>query len=118
MKNKLQNTFENIFNNLKENIEIYSNNVPYKPQEFHCDLEMYISNAISVIFPRIKIRYCLWHMELTLKGKRKKYIKDEDNNSYILYKCIINMTYIDPNYVIQIFKYIKDINQTHHLKNF
>ena len=55
MKNKLQKTFENIFNNLKENIEIYSNNAPYKPQEFHCDLEMSISNAISVIFPRIKI---------------------------------------------------------------
>ena len=53
---------DQMVNNIKDNIEIYSNNIPYKPKEFHCDLEMSISNAIKVIFPEIKIRYCLWHM--------------------------------------------------------
>ena len=110
MKNKLQKTYENIFNKIKENIKIYSNNTSYKPQEFLCDLEISISNSINVIFPLIKIRNCLWHIGRALEANRKKYIKDEDN-SYILYKCIINLEYIDPNYVIPIFNYIKDFNQ-------
>ena len=89
------------------------NNAAYKPQEFHCDLEMFISNTISVIFPWIKIRYILWHMGFALEANRKKYIKDKDNNSYILYKW-----YIDPNYVIPVFNYIKDINQNPSFKKF
>jgi hypothetical protein len=75
MKNKLQKTYENIFNNLKKNIENYSNNKPYIPKEFHCDLEISISNAISVIFPQIKIRYCLWHMGLPLEVNKKNISK-------------------------------------------
>lgn len=51
-------------------------------------------------------------MGRVLEANRKKYIKDEDNNTYILYKCIINMAYIDPNYVISVFNYIKDINRS------
>ena len=103
MKNKLQKTYENIFNNLKKNIENYSNNKQYKPNEFHCDLEISISNAISAIFPHIKIRYCLWHMGRALEANKKKYLKDDDNDLYILYKCIINLAYIDPIYVIPVF---------------
>ena len=57
-------------------------------------------------------------MGRALEANRKIYIKDEDNNTYILYKCIINLAYIDPNYVIPVFNYIKDSNQTHQLKNF
>ena len=55
MKNKLQKTYVNIFYNLKKNIENYSNNKQYKPNEFHCDLEIPISSAISAIFPQNKI---------------------------------------------------------------
>lgn len=53
-----------------------------------------------------------------LEAKRKKYIKDEDNNSYNLYQCLINLVYIDSNYAIPVFNYIKDINQNPSLKKY
>jgi hypothetical protein len=54
----------------------------------------------------------------SIRSKQKKYIKDDNNNSYILYKCIINLAYIDPNYVIPVFNYIKDSNRNPSVKKF
>ena len=37
---------------------------------------------------------------------------DEDNNhENLLYRCLINIPFIDPDYIIKIFKYIKEKNK-------
>ena len=72
MKNKLQKTYENIFNKIKENIKIYSNNTSYKPQEFLFDLEISISNSISVIFPLIKNSKLFMTYRACIRRKQEK----------------------------------------------
>ena len=37
---------------------------------------------------------------------------DEDNNhENLLYRCLINIPFIDPDYIIKMFKYIKEKNK-------
>ena len=57
-------------------------------------------------------------MGCALEANRKIYIKDKENNTYILYKCIINLAFIDPNYAIPVFTYINTSTEAHILKNF
>ena len=57
-------------------------------------------------------------MGRALEANKKKYLKDDDNDLYILYKCIINLAYIDPIYVIPVFNYIKDKNRIPAFKKF
>lgn len=74
---------------------------------------MSISNAFKRVFPGTKIKFCLWHFGRALEVNKKKYIKleDEENDEVnILYRCIRNLPFIDPDYVIKIFKYIKEKN--------
>ena len=61
MKNKQENTFENIFKDLKKNIITYSNQGLYNPKELHYDFELSISNEFKKVFPAAKVKFCLWH---------------------------------------------------------
>ena len=117
MKNKEQKNYENVFKEIKNNIIKYSHNKVYSPKEFHCDFEIYIPNAFLKIFPNTKIRYCLWHMIRSLENKAKIYIH-EDKNLYFLYKCILNLPFIDPNYVEDLFNYIKEKNTNDNFNHF
>ena len=96
MKNKEQKNYENVFKELKRNIQKYSLKDIYYPNGFHCDFEIEIPNAFLKIFPSIKIKYCLWHMGRALENKAKHYI-NEDKDLYFLYKCILNLPFIEPN---------------------
>ena len=117
MRNKEQKTYEIIFKELKENILKYSNFGEYSPKEFHCDFELAISNSFIKIFPKTKIRFCLWYMDRALENKSKNYIKD-DNETYMLYKSILNLPFIDPQYVDNVYNIIKEKNHNENFAKF
>ena len=116
-ENKEQKNYENIFKELNNNILKYSGNDEYNPKEFHCHFEIAIPNVFLKIFPNTKIKFCLWHMDRALENKAKSYIK-EDKDVYFLYKCIINLPFIEPVYVEDLFNYIKDKNTNDNFNEF
>ena len=120
MRNKEQVTYEKLFNSLKNNISKYTENDNYKPKLFHCDFEIAMSNAFIKVFPSTKVKFCLWHLGRALEVNRKKYIKLEDKNENIisLYKCVLNLAYIDDEYVIKVFDHIKHINDNNNFAQF
>ena len=42
-----------------------------KKKNFHCNFEKGISNAAEKFFPKMKIKYCIWHYKKSLKIKKK-----------------------------------------------
>ena len=120
MRNKEQATYEELFNSLKINISKYTGNDNYKPKLFHCDFEVAMSNAFMKVFPSTKIKFCLWHLGRALEVNKKKFIKLEDENENIisLYKCVLNLAFIDDEYVIKVFEHIKHINDNNNFAKF
>ena len=50
----------------------------------------------------IKIKFWLCLKGRSLENKAKSYIR-EDKDVYFLYKCLINLPFIDPEYVEDLF---------------
>ena len=67
LKNKTQKTYETLFIELKKNICKNNNNLNVTPQNFHCDFDKAICNAILKIFPASNIKYCIWHYKRALE---------------------------------------------------
>jgi len=81
----------------------------------HYDFEKGISNAAIKIFPNITIKYCVWHYKRSLEVQKKiNYVimKVESNHKiYLFYKAIANFPFINPEYIFDIYNYIKIICQ-------
>ena len=121
MSNKEQITYEKIFKILKDNIIKYlpiNNN--YNPREFHSNFEPGMAIAFIKIFTSDKIKYCLWHLGRSLETNLKKFcnLENEDINTNILFKCALNLSFIDPNYVVKLFNIIKQKNNSENFIGF
>eukprot|EP00833_Pecoramyces_ruminatium_P007277 jgi/Orpsp1_1/1181309/evm.model.c7180000076714.1 len=55
LKNKNQETYIKLFEEIKKNSMKFNNNIDFKPKNFHCDFEIGISNAAKIVFPDINI---------------------------------------------------------------
>ena len=56
-------------------------------------------------------------MSGALENKAKHYI-NEDKDLYFLYKCILNLPFIDPNYIEELINYIKEKNNNEDFNEF
>ena len=59
LKNKRQNTYKILLEEINKNAIKYSSNVNFSEKLFHCDFEKGISNAVENVFPNINIKYCV-----------------------------------------------------------
>ncbi|KAG4091882.1 hypothetical protein H8356DRAFT_1278659 [Neocallimastix lanati (nom. inval.)] len=80
LNNKEQATYELLFEELKKNASKYNNNIIVTPKILNCDFEKGIPNAAIKIFPNITIKY-----------------------------SITNFPFINPEYLFDIYNYIKII---------
>ena len=114
LRNKEQVTYELLFEELKKNACKYNNNIIITPKILHCDFEKGISNAAIKIFPNISIKYCIWHYKRSLEVQKNKLCHNEveyNYNIYLFYKAINNFPFINPEYIFDIYNYIKIICQ-------
>ena len=119
MRNKEQKNYENIFKELINNINNFHINNRYLLKVFHCDLELGLSNAIIKVIPNIKVKFCLWHLYRALEINKNKYCNadDLDDNVNLLFKCITNLAFVDPQYTIKLYDVIFQKNTNEHFKN-
>ncbi|KAL6601120.1 hypothetical protein U3516DRAFT_802289 [Neocallimastix sp. 'constans'] len=89
LKNKKQSTYETLFNELKKNVNKFRSNTLITTINFHCDFEQGISNTAKKVFPNINIKY-----------------------------SISNLSFINPNYIFDIYIIIKRICQKKKYNNF
>ena len=90
------------------------------PKLFHCDLELGLSNAIIKVIPNIKVKFCLWHLYRALEINKNKYCNsaDLDDNVNLLFKCITNLAFVDPQYTIKLYDVIFRKNTNENFKKF
>ena len=82
----------------------------FAPKNLHCDFERAISNAEIIVFPDINIRYCIWHYKQSLRHHKNKICHNEVNHNrdlYVYYNDILNLPFINPNYILDILHKIK-----------
>ena len=87
----------------------------------HCDFEKSIFNAAIKIFPNISIKYCIWHYKRSLEVQKNKLCYNEveyNYNIYLFYKAINNFPFINPEYIFDIYNYIKIIYQANNYFHF
>jgi len=63
-----------------------------------------------MVFPDINIRYYIWHYKRSLEYHKNKIFYNEVNHNrglYIYYNAILNLPFINPNYILDIFHKIK-----------
>ena len=109
LRNKEQETYKTIFEVIKSNCDITKDN-GFSPKNLHCDFERAISNAAIIVFPDINIRYCIWHYKRSLGLHKNKICYNEVNQNrdlYVYYNAILNLPFINPNYILDIFHKIK-----------
>ena len=109
LRNKEQETYEILLEEIKKNVSKYNNNTEITPKYFHCDFERGISNAAEKVFPNSNIKYCIWHYKRALeKQKNKLCFNEVDDNKdlYIYYKFISNLSFINPKYIYDIYNKI------------
>ncbi|KAG4097789.1 hypothetical protein H8356DRAFT_940396, partial [Neocallimastix lanati (nom. inval.)] len=110
-----------LFEELKKNESNYNNNIIVIPKISRCDFEKSISNASIKIFHNITIKYCVWHYKRSLEVQKNKLCYNEVENNhkiYLLYKAITNFPFINPEYIFDIYNYIKIICQIYNYFNF
>ena len=118
---KQQSTYENCFNEIKNNILKYSANTTYNPNYIHVDFERAISNDIKIIFPNIKIRCCICHYKRNQEIHKKEICKKDihsNNEIYILYKYITNFPFINSEYILDIYHKIFNETDNNNFKEF
>ncbi|ORY47992.1 hypothetical protein LY90DRAFT_508976 [Neocallimastix californiae] len=129
LNNKEQPIYELLFEELKKNESNYNNNIISNynnkiiviPKILHCDFEKSISNASIKIFHNITIKYCVWHYKRSFEVQKNKLCYNEVENNhkiYLLYKAITNFPFINPEYIFDIYNYIKIICQIYNYLNF
>ncbi|KAG4104447.1 hypothetical protein H8356DRAFT_1369830 [Neocallimastix lanati (nom. inval.)] len=121
LNNKEQATYELLFEELKKNESNYNNNIIVIPKILNCDFEKSISNASIKIFHNITIKYCVWHYKRSFEVQKNKLCYNEVENHhkiYLLYKAITNFPFINPEYIFDIYNYIKIICQIYNYFNF
>ncbi|KAG4086453.1 hypothetical protein H8356DRAFT_1297893 [Neocallimastix lanati (nom. inval.)] len=89
LNNKEQATYELLFEELKKNASKYNNNIIVTPKILHCNFEKGISNAAIKIFPNITIKF-----------------------------SITNFLFINPEYIFEIYNYVKIICQIYNYFHF
>jgi len=62
-----------LFEEIKKNDNKYSNNTIITLKKFHYDFEKGISNVLEKLFPKINIKYCIWHCKRALEFKKMNY---------------------------------------------
>ena len=99
MKSKTKDNYELLFRKIHQNISQHLDiNEEYSIKELHTDFEIQISKACRMVYLKVEIKYCIWHMNRALINKMNCLCKseiDEDDNLYILFK-MINI-YANPN---------------------
>ena len=121
LNNKEQATYELLFEELKKNAIKYNNNIIITPKILHCDFEKGLSNTTIKIFPNITIKYCVWHYKRSFEVQKNKLCYNEVENNhkiYLLYKAITNFPFINPEYIFDIYNYIKIICKIYNYFNF
>jgi len=87
----------------------------------HCNFEKGISNAAIKIFPNITIKYCVWHYKRSLEVQKNRLYYNEvksNHKFYLFYKAITNFPFINPEYIFDIYNYIKIICQIYNYFHF
>ena len=111
MRGKSTEDYLIIFKKLDEHISIYSDiNENYRIKELHTDFESAIGTAAKIIYPEIQIKYCIWHQKRALENKKNSLCKSDisnNDNLFILYKAICNLYLCDPEYIVKVFKIIR-----------
>ena len=104
-----------MFIELKKNICKNNNNLNVTPQNFHCDFEKAIYNAILKIFPASNIKYCIWHYKRALEIQNNKICYnevDEDNKVLLIIKLYqIFLLLIQNIFLIYIIKLNQNLKQ-------
>lgn len=90
------------------------------PKVFHYELELGLSNTIIKVIPNIKVKFGLWHLYRALKSNKNKYCNaaDLDDNVNLLFKCITNLAFVDPQYTIKLYDVIFQKNTNENFKKF
>ena len=120
LADKQQSIYEKLFEELNNNILNYSDTNTFYPKYYHLDFERAISNAIKIIFPNITIKFCNWHFKRNSEIHKNEICKtdvESNDNIYIL-KCITNMAFIDPDYIIDIYNKIFNEVDNNNFKEF
>lgn len=119
MKNKTEKDYALIFKKLSNNISHYLDiGEEYNIFEIHTDFEKAIGEGCKQIFPKIKIKYCIWHLLRLLEINKNKLCYqevNEDNKIFGFYNTIKNLYLCDPSYVKIVFNIIENENTN---KNF
>ncbi|KAL6625890.1 hypothetical protein U3516DRAFT_537518, partial [Neocallimastix sp. 'constans'] len=77
-------------------------------------------NIAIKIFLNITIKYYVWHYKRSLEVQKNKlcYNEVESNHKiYLFYKAITNFPFINPEYIFDIYNYIKIICQIYNYFN-
>ena len=78
------------------------------PINIHCDFEMAIIRAIKQVYPNMEIKICLQHLHRNLELNRNKIYGAIENQSLNILKRIKTVSFIDPNYIKDAYKFIKE----------
>jgi len=111
LRNKKQETYEKLFEEIKKNVSPYNSGIGNALMNFHCVFEKSIFHSVKKVFPNVNIKYYIWHYKRSLEIQKNKlcYREVEDNNNiYIYYKAISNFPYINPMYINDIYKKIEN----------
>ena len=122
LKDKKQKTYEILLKEINKNACKYNNNIIISPIKFHCDFEKAISNAAKKVFPNIKIKLCVWHYKRALESNKNHICNIEmdanEKDLYKEYKAISNLPFINPEYIVEIYKEIKNKCKTNNYVQF
>ena len=122
MKSKSKNDYELVFRHLNENIKKHLDfDDEYYINELHTDFEIQIGKACRMIYPNVQIKYCIWHMKISLINKMNSLCKkdiEEDDDLLILYNMINNLYLCHPDYVKIVFDKIKENSDNENFDKF
>ena len=76
MKSKTKDNYELLFRKIHQNISQHLDiNEEYSIKELHTDFEIQISKACRMVYPEVKIKYCILHMKRALINKMNSVCK-------------------------------------------
>ena len=122
MKGKNKDDYHLFFRKLNEHLTNFLDiGEEYILEEIHTDFEIAVGEACRLVYPEVKIKYCIWHMKRALNLKKNELCKEEvstDNNCFILYNMLCNLYLCPINYVLKIFNKIKNNSENEKFDDF
>ena len=117
--NKKEELYYLILSEINKNLN-YNNDEIFKPFKIHIDFEIGLSNAIIRVWNESQIKYCFFHFQQIIERKRKKYLDLYNDNIDVkeIFKRIRTLPLIKPEYVIDVFSFIKSKNKYKDLDSF